>query len=113
MSSKQAQPVADPELRRFLRRRLARIMRLYQPSRLIIFGSRAAGNANPYSDIDLILVSERFRGQRFLDRLTGFAHQMAWDSNIDALCYTPEEFARKLQLPTLVREAVAAGITVV
>jgi predicted nucleotidyltransferase len=113
MNWKPLESVVDPELHRFLSERLALIRRLYQPSRLILFGSRAAGNAEEYSDIDLILVSECFRGQRFLDRLNGFNRQMAWDRHIDALCYTPEEFASRLRLPTLVKEAAREGITVV
>nr|NIM06020.1 nucleotidyltransferase [Armatimonadota bacterium]NIM24020.1 nucleotidyltransferase [Armatimonadota bacterium]NIM67870.1 nucleotidyltransferase [Armatimonadota bacterium]NIN06100.1 nucleotidyltransferase [Armatimonadota bacterium]NIO97501.1 nucleotidyltransferase [Armatimonadota bacterium] len=93
--------------------RLDLIQRLYQPSRLILFGSRSQGDAEEYSDIDLILVSECFRGQRFLDRLNEFARQMAWDRHIDALCYTPEEFASRLRLPTIVKEAAEEGILVV
>lgn len=108
-----SRPIADPELRRLLQERFALIQQLYQPKKLIFFGSRSAGKGHEYSDIDLILVSEQFRGQRFLDRLNEFTRRMAWDRNIDALCYTPEEFARKLQAPTMVKEAASQGITVV
>ena len=105
--------IKDPELRRFLEAKMEAIERLYNPTRLILFGSRAEGTAHAYSDIDLILVSERFEGRRFIDRMTEFGRQMAWDRHIDALCYTPEEYTRKLQAPTMLKDASESGITIV
>jgi len=36
-----------------------RIVRLYQPDKIILFGSRARGEANERSDIDLLVISDR------------------------------------------------------
>ena len=38
----------------------------YRPEKIIIFGSMARGEADEYSDIDLIVVKET--GQRFIQR---------------------------------------------
>ena len=36
-----------------------RIVRFYQPDKIILFGSRARGDASEYSDIDLLVISDR------------------------------------------------------
>ena len=102
----------EPELDRFLRERLQMIRQIYSPQELILFGSRAEGKGHAYSDIDLIIVSDRFRGQRSLDRAAEFVRQIAWDRHIDALCYTPEEFERKRRELGLVARAAREGIRV-
>ncbi|MEA3240257.1 MAG: nucleotidyltransferase domain-containing protein [Pseudomonadota bacterium] len=38
---------------------LSRIVRLYQPDKVILFGSRARGDAGKRSDIDLLVISDR------------------------------------------------------
>jgi len=82
----------------------------YAPQHMIVFGSRASDGAHEYSDIDLIVVSERFRGQRFLDRLVEFGERMQWPNHVDGLCYTPEEFERKCREPGVVATACEQGI---
>jgi len=58
-----------------------------------VFGSHARGDADEYSDIDLIIVapSERPFVDRFRDYLPAIANA---GIGIDLLVYTPEEFER-------------------
>ena len=102
--------IADDELRSFLEQKLDLIRTEYAPKHLILFGSRATGAPHEYSDIDLIIVSERFRGQRFVDRLVEFGELMQWPNHVDGLCYTPEEFQRKRREAGVVATACEEGI---
>ncbi|MCD6247969.1 MAG: nucleotidyltransferase domain-containing protein [Hadesarchaea archaeon] len=70
------------------------------------------GKAREDSDIDLIVVSPRYEGKDFFQRVSETYRY--WDSNylVDFLCYTPEEFERLKKQVTIVREAVETGISV-
>jgi len=79
----------------------------------ILYGSYARGDAHPYSDADLILISPRFVGIRFLDRLTPLYR--AWGllrPYIEALAYTPEEFELARQGLGIERIADRTGIRI-
>ena len=88
----------------------SRIKKAYSPERIILFGSRARGDNFQTSDFDFIVVSDKFRGTPFLERLSVMYDY--WDEAVDieAICYTPEEFAKKLRQHGIVRAAVKEGI---
>ena len=77
---------------------VARIVREYDPLRILLFGSRARGTAKPHSDIDLLVVfasvanvQETAVGIRRALRGLGFAK--------DILVTTPREMQRCEHLP--------------
>lgn len=80
--------------------------------RIIFFGSRASGRHHRYSDIDLIIVSPKFRNLDFVER--GAKMYDYWKLNypVDFLCYTPKEFKRLSKQITIVSEAVKEGIEI-
>ena len=88
----------------------SRIRKAYSPERIILFGSRARGDNFRSSDFDFIIVSEKFRGTPFLERPCAIYD--FWDEPVDveAICYTPEEFTRKLKQYGIVRTAASEGI---
>jgi len=81
-------------------------------SKMYLFGSMASGKTHRSSDVDLIVVANRFRGKGLLERAPRL--YMAWnlDYPVDFLCYTPEEFNRMRKQITIVREAVEKGIEI-
>jgi len=93
------------ELRDF-RRKLSRRLPV---RRMLLFGSRASGRVHRYSDVDLIVVSEKFRGRNAIDR--AYPVRLEWDLDypVDFLCYTPEEFRLLSRRPSLVRQALREG----
>lgn len=101
--------VFDEVTKHFLETKLDLIKKEYAPIDLILFGSRAAGTARDESDIDLIIVSERFRDIRFPNRMGQFLNLVWTDVHIDALCYTPEEFEDMKTRP-FVKNAIDNGI---
>ncbi|HKZ48945.1 MAG TPA: nucleotidyltransferase domain-containing protein [Thermoplasmata archaeon] len=93
------------ELRGF-RRKLAR---RYPVERMILFGSRARGEAHRFSDVDLLVVSAKFHRRNAVDR--AYPLRLEWDLDypVDFLCYTPEEFRRLSRRGGIVREALREG----
>ena len=90
-----------------LDRDITRIFAPLKPRRIILFGSRARGDADASSDVDLLVVYAT--DKRFLDRLEEL--YALWDLPIavDILAYTPEEFADMLESSAFVADAAAGG----
>lgn len=62
----------------------------YNPQKIILFGSLAAGNAHGFSTIDLIVVKESDKG--FHERLKEVGLLVMPREACGILVYTPEEF---------------------
>ncbi len=88
-----------------------RIVEAFHPRRIVLFGSRARGDQDPESDLDLLVEMEtRLRPlerRLAVDRLFGLRN---WP--MDIVVYTPEELARsKDTLGTLAYAALREGRT--
>jgi len=78
----------DPHLHK-----LVRLLLPYEPERIILFGSQARGEANSYSDYDVIVIKRTDRA--FLERLRDMVpYLVEFDRPAEVLVYTPEEFAQ-------------------
>jgi predicted nucleotidyltransferase len=97
-------------VRRFAERYLPKLRRRYRPAVVLVFGSRARGEALAESDLDLVVVSDRFRDIPFLERASALLDELAAPFPVDVLCYTREEFARKRRELGIVSLAVEEGI---
>lgn len=78
---KTAEPGFKPETEDVLRRMTQIIVREIHPAQIILFGSRARGDADPDSDVDLLIVHDEEFGpdqprhellRRLRARLSGF-----------------------------------------
>jgi predicted nucleotidyltransferase len=88
---------------------VARIVRDFDPERVILFGSRARGDATPDSDVDLLVVMD----------LEGSARRKAIEIGVavhdvrvpkDIVVTTPHEFAaRRSVVGTIERHALNEG----
>ena len=58
----------DERVEAFRRGVLPRLVERFRPSRVLVFGSRARGDALRDSDLDLMVVSEAFVGVAWLER---------------------------------------------
>jgi len=77
------------EYSRVLRTRLGRVS-------IILHGSFARGDFNVWSDVDLIIVSEKFYGIRVLDR---YDLLNPTPPRVEPIPLTPEEFEANLEKP--------------
>ncbi len=100
----------DQETARIAKRFATRLKKIYAPERIILFGSRARGDHFKTSDFDFIIVSKKFSGIPFIERPCSLYDY--WDATVDleAICYTPEEFARKAKEHGIVKNAKQEGI---
>ncbi|MCD6093026.1 MAG: nucleotidyltransferase domain-containing protein [Candidatus Aenigmarchaeota archaeon] len=89
-----------------------KINKQYHIDKMILFGSLAKGTFHKHSDIDLILVSKKFRNKRILKRSPNLYLEWDLDYPVDFLCYTPEEFEKKKNEISIVREALKNGVEV-
>lgn len=80
--------------------------------KMIFFGSRAGNKYTKYSDIDLIVISSKFKKIKSFKRAPVLRLKWKLDYPVDLLCYTPEEFEKKKKEPTIVKEAVENGIEI-
>ena len=102
--------IADPVLRRFTARYLPKLVRRYRPELVLAFGSRVRGDALAESDLDLLIVSERFGAMPFLARASTVLVDLDPPFAVDLLCYTPEEFRRKREELGIVSLALEEGL---
>ncbi len=76
---------------------------------VILHGSYARGDFNRWSDIDLVVVSPRFRGIRVLDRYNLLP---PLPPRLELVLLTPEEFGEALRKPVW-RQALRRGAYIV
>lgn len=100
----------DQRVERFRSEYLPLLVERFRPASVVVFGSRARGDALKHSDLDLMVVSQAFANVRWLDRPGLVLESVPVPFAVELLCYTPEEFARKSEEFGIVRTAVREGI---
>jgi len=80
---------------------------------MYLFGSQAAGRTHKNSDVDLLLVSKKFKGKRRLKRSPQLYLKWNLAYPVDFVCLTPKEFRDKKDQIGIVREAVRNGVKII
>lgn len=75
--------------------------------RIVLFGSLAGGDPNPYGDIDLLVVMNT--SDRFLDRLKKAYLAVQPSVAMDILVYTPEEIEEMRESSPFISQALREG----
>ncbi len=76
------------------------IVRLYQPDKIILFGSRARDEAGGWSDIDLLVISDREKHlPRYKRGLDVRLYLSRFKTPKDVLFYTHDDVARWRDVP--------------
>src|SRR3989344_4329238 len=78
--------------------------------KIILFGSRAKGKTHRWSDFDLIIVSNKFKGVKSFKRSSELYDYWGYNYPVDFLCYTLKEFNNLKNKITIVRGAIKEGI---
>jgi len=86
----------DPQLERIIEK----IVKFINPVKIILFGSRARGDARPDSDYDLLVIYE---GAMKPHEVTVGIHRALGISRlaVDLFAMTPEQFEYQARMPTL------------
>ena len=91
---------------------IRRIVATAQPQRIVLFGSRARGDARPDSDFDLLVIKESSEPGYRRDAPL-YAALADLPVEVDVLVYTPEEVAYWAQVPqAFVTTATREGQTI-
>lgn len=106
------EPAKGPDriVKQFTEQILPKIRDTLKPSLVVVFGSRVRGDASEESDIDVIIVSDHFRGKPFLGRMPMMIRAFRFPWPVDYLCYSPEEFSVIRSSSIIVQEALRHGI---
>jgi predicted nucleotidyltransferase len=88
---------------------LSRVKKELSPQKILLFGSKARGEDWKRSDYDFIIVSEKFQGMHWLERIARVVRLWDLPVEIDVLPYTLEEFADKSVNSSTVRSALKEG----
>ena len=80
--------------------------------KMYLFGSMSTEKTSKWSDVDLIVVSKRFKGKGNLGRAPRLYMKWHLKYPVDLLCYTPEEFKKLRKQITIVSEAIKEGIEI-
>lgn len=80
--------------------------------RMIFFGSHASGKPHKWSDIDLIIVSRKFKSLDFIERGAKMYNYWNLKYPVDFVCFTPEEFKERAERTSIVSEAIKTGIEI-
>ncbi len=98
--------LGDPRLKKLVGNLLP-----YAPEKVILFGSYARGDADEYSDLDLIVIQET--KERFFDRLSDVPTSVAPGLAVDLLVYTPTEWSdMRARGNPFIERALAEGVVI-
>lgn len=80
----------SPQLQSELDRIINVLKSTYRPEKIILYGSAAAGQTSPDSDLDIVVIKKT--PSRFYDRIGEVLRLTRPTQAVDFLVYTPEEY---------------------
>jgi len=102
--------ITDKAVKKWIDSFLEMLNKKYSPEKVLIFGSRARGDHLIDSDVDIIIVSKKFEGINWLERIRNVSADWEGLVLLEPLCYTPEEFEEKKKEIGIVNQAIKEGI---
>jgi predicted nucleotidyltransferase len=89
------------------------VVAYFRPRRVILFGSRARGDAGPDSDIDLLVVVDDDTPKEKVTLKAGYESRRGYHDSADVIPVREETFRRNARIPgTLSRAATLEGVVV-
>ena len=86
-----------------------KLIREFEPEKILLFGSRVKGNAHQDSDIDVIIVSKVFTDIPFVKRMPLVLKTIRFDKHVDFMCYSPIEFQKIKSTSSIIMDALKHG----
>jgi len=89
------------------------VVAYFKPRRVILFGSRARGDARPDSDIDLLVIVDDDTPAELVTIKAGFESRRSYHRSADVIPVREETFRRNARIAgTLSRAATLDGVVV-
>lgn len=103
---------AKPEIIELVRDFKEKAQKKYKIQKIILFGSQATGDTKQWSDIDLLIVSDKSKKRAdFMSKLFAEWHLVQKRIHpVDFVCFTKEEFDRLSKHVTIVKQALEEGL---
>ncbi|MFQ5809840.1 MAG: HEPN domain-containing protein, partial [Armatimonadota bacterium] len=101
---------SDALAQQFMAEVYPRLRDEWRAKHVLLYGSRVRGDADEWSDLDVIVVSDAFAGMRFLERMSALQRAVDPPIGVEMFCYTPDEFERKRREPGVVATACREGV---
>ena len=79
----------------------------YEPVEIYLFGSFAKGDWLEDSDVDIVVVSEKFLGKTMPERINLIRKLAPGDLALEILAYTPEELKEVMTRSIVIQDASA------
>lgn len=91
-----------------------KIKQEFAPAQVILFGSRARGEAMNYSDWDLLVISQKFESVSFRGRMDKIQEliEKPIGQDVKAFCYTPAETEKRKKEIGIIKTVIETGITI-
>lgn len=102
--------LTDENVKKWIDEFLEIVKEKYSPEKILIFGSRARGDHLLESDVDLIIVSSKFKGVNWLTRIREISDLWPGLVLLEPLCYTPKGFEEKRKEIGIVNQAIKEGL---
>ncbi|MBU7029552.1 MAG: nucleotidyltransferase domain-containing protein [Theionarchaea archaeon] len=88
-----------------------RIVKDYNPEKIILFGSLARGDYHELSDVDMIIIKKTRK--RFLERIGDVLLLNDTEMHLECFVYTPEEFSKMIEEENpFIEEVLKSGVVV-
>lgn len=87
-------------------------LRAIDAEEAILFGSRARGDALETSDVDLVIIDDKFVDMPFARRLIYVSERWTLSYFLEALPYTHAEFKKLANTRGVVNDAIKNGIRI-
>ena len=101
--------LSEDQVTKIIRGFIAELRREIPIKEIILFGSYAEGNPKDYSDIDLAVISDWFKGRPKIENMQYLSRIAAtYNSLIEALPFTEEEY-RNLDKRSFLASIVKSG----
>ncbi|KYK37069.1 MAG: nucleotidyltransferase domain-containing protein [Theionarchaea archaeon] len=101
----------EEEVRIQIERLKERIVRDYNPEKIILFGSLARGDYHELSDIDMVVIKKTRR--RFLERIGDVLQLNDTEMRLECFVYTPKEFSIMLEEENpFIEEVLKSGVVI-
>lgn len=98
--------MSDIWIEKFRKEAVPRIVKEFNPEKIIFFGSRVKGTAKEGSDIDVLLISSSFKNLPFLRRMPLVLKKVSFPKHVDYICYTPQEYKKMKTESVIIKDAL-------
>lgn len=82
----------------------------FHPEQILVFGSRAKNVQTDDSDLDVIIISEKFKDIPFIKRYGKIFSLIKFPIHVDYICYTPDEFEEIKTRSVIINDALSGPV---